>query len=88
MLAWTLEGYEKYLVDYGDSTLTVTFEYDGSNNLIFMGRAQAGLKKGKVGWQVKKFTYDINGNVLEIQWASGTGSFDKIWDDRFLYTYT
>lgn len=88
MHGWTLVDYEKYLIQYGDSTLTNTFEYDGSNNLIFMGRTPAGRSKSEAQWQIKKFTYDVDGNLLDIQWAEGTGNFDKIWNDRDSFEYS
>jgi YD repeat-containing protein len=53
----------------------------------YEGSASPGTAKNVTGWQIKKFTYDANGFVTDIQWADGNAKFTKIWDDRAGYTY-
>jgi len=65
---------------------TVAIEYIG-NNPIYIGEAKPGTPKSAVGWRIKKITYDGN-NPIDIQWASGTKTFDKIWDNRADYSYS
>ena len=68
--------------------LIVAFDYDGSNNLIFMGRTVGGKAKDENEWLIKKFIYDVNNNLLDILWANGNGCFDKTWDDRLTFEYS
>lgn len=82
-----LRAWAQYLTDYADSTLSMAFEYDGGNNLIFMGRAEAGTAKSDSHWQIKKFTYDVNNNLLDVQWVDGDGNFSFVWDDRVGFEY-
>ncbi len=82
-----LGQYAKYLSDYADSVLSMAFEYDANNNLIFMGRAEAGTAKSDSHWQIKKFFYDVNNNLLDVKWVDGNGNFSFIWDDRAGFEY-
>ena len=86
-MAKPLVIYEEYLTQMADSILTTAFDYSGGVNLIYMGRTQAGNAKNDPFWQIKKFTYDGSDNLIDIQWAGGSGHFDKSWDDRATYEY-
>lgn len=66
-------------------------EFRGDNNattnLVYLGWAKPGSPTSNGVWQIRKLTYDANGNVISIQWplnASGAVSSDYefIWDNR------
>jgi hypothetical protein len=65
---------------------TYAYDYDGGGNLIYLGRAPIGSTKDLASWQIVQFTYS-GANVTDKQWAN-KGSFNNIWDDRTLLTYS
>lgn len=68
-------------------TLTTLIEYDGNSNPIFIGQAAPGTLPAAASWQIRKLTFDGNGNVTQIKYASYTMTFDQVWDDRVSLTY-
>lgn len=67
---------------------TQTLDYDGEGNLIYQGEAEAGSAKSSPVWAIKKFTYDGNGALIDVQWANGSTDKVNIWDDRASLTYS
>jgi hypothetical protein len=65
---------------------TVALQYDGSDNVIYQGWAIPGSSKSEAKWRIIRLTYS-GSNVTDIQFADGSDSFNKIWDDRLNYTY-
>ena len=63
-------------------------DYDGDNNLLYVGEASAGSTSANAVWRIKNFLYDGSSNLTNIVWASGTNAFDKIWDNRTSYSYS
>jgi len=66
---------------------TSAYDYDGSNNLIYSGRAVGGSSKASNVWQIKKYTYS-GSNLTDIQWAGGDQEYDNIWNDRVSLSYS
>jgi hypothetical protein len=67
---------------------TVRFEYDVSQNLVYLGRARIGSAQAAAVWQIRKFTgYDVNGNPTALLWADGDKNYDNVWDSRGGLTY-
>ena len=64
------------------------FDYDISGNLVYLGRALPGSSQGESVWQISKFIYDIDNNLISILWANGNTSFLNIWNNRASYTYS
>ncbi len=73
---------------YSSEDLIKKAEYDASNNPVYIGFAAPGMAPDAPAWQIKKFTYDVNGNVTDIQFASGSNDYDKVWDNRASYSYS
>ena len=67
--------------------LIMYVEYTG-NNPLYIGYAYPGTATSAIGWIIKKFTYDVNSNVLTALFASGTNEYDKEWDERASYSYS
>lgn len=63
------------------------YEYDASNNPIYIGKASSNTATSQAKWQIQKLTYDGSSNLTDTQWADGTDDFTKIWDSRISYTY-
>lgn len=52
--------------------------------VTYHGRAVPGSSTADAVWQIRKLTYDANGNLTAIDWA-GTGEFDKVWSAHLTY---
>jgi len=63
------------------------FEYTGTS-LTYHGVAKPGTATSAARWQIKKYTYDGNGNVTSIKFADGTNDYVAVWDNRAGYTYS
>ncbi len=68
--------------------VTELFDYAGGSNIVYHGIAHPGTLVSEAHWQIKKFTYDANNNITNIQWAEGVSTNDKKWSDRTTYTYS
>lgn len=64
------------------------FDYDGSGNLIYFGRAQESSPTSKACWEIQKLTYDGSGNLLTMLYANGEPTFKNIWDNRVVLSYS
>ena len=64
------------------------FENNANGQPVYIGYAEAGTAKTAPKWQIRKITYDANNFITDIQFASGTANFDKIWNSRDTYTYS
>lgn len=58
------------------------------DTLLYRGEALPGTADNVTGWRIRRITIsDIDSDVATT-WANGTDDFDKIWNNRFSYTYT
>lgn len=64
----------------------VAFDYDVDNNPIYIGKSDVGSSKSAPVWQIKKLTYS-NGNLVDVQYANGSPSFNNVWNDRVSLSY-
>ncbi len=70
----------------GDNNSTV--------NLVYVGFAKPGALEASAVWQIRKLTYDLNGNVIRVQWPTDgttvepTNQFRYIWNNRATLTYS
>jgi len=62
-------------------------DYQGGTQPIYIGWATPGVATSRDAWKIRKLTYDGNGNVTQIQYASGDVGFTQIWDNRTTITY-
>jgi len=80
-------GQKPAAVEVQDNYQTL-IDYDSGTNPVYIGKSSPGSATSSSVWSIRKVTYDANSNPTTIKLASGTGSFDKIWDDRTTYTYS
>lgn len=66
------------IFDYGSRT---------DQQPVYIGWAPPGLSQSAVGWKIRFFTYNSDGSVSQIQYASGDVGFKSIWSNRASYTY-
>jgi YD repeat-containing protein len=84
-----LVGGHTVQVEYTEAALwTVALDYDGSDNLIYVGWAWPGTLKSVAEWRIIKLTYDGSGNLTDVTYADGVDTFTKEWDERLSYIYT
>lgn len=76
----TIDVWDTY---FGSKRTILKLEYDGSDNLIYEGKAEAGTATSSNGWLIRKYTWS-GSNVTARQWAP----FNSVWDDRASLSYT
>lgn len=57
-----------------------------STTVTYIGEAATGTATSAALWRIKRLTQ--TSSILTIEWASGNGSFNKIWDDRSSLSYS
>jgi len=70
------------------SNLATRLAYDVSGNPIYVGIAAPGSLTSEAKWQVRKLTFDLNGNVTVIEYAGGLPNFSYKWDSRLSLVYS
>ena len=65
------------------------FDYQGGTTgaPIYIGLATPGVAVTDAKWKIRKFTYDGNGQILQIQFANGDVGFNAVWNNRTSLTY-
>jgi len=66
------------------------FDYQGgtSGQPIYVGWSTPGVATSAQKWKIRKFTYDANNQITNIQFAQGDVGFNFIWDNRTSYVYS
>lgn len=66
------------------------FDYVGgtTGQPIYVGWATPGVPTSASKWKIRKFTYDGNSQILNIQHAMADIGFKFIWDNRAGYVYS
>ena len=59
---------------------------DVVGNKTYIGEAHPGVSVNQTGWRIKMIEELPTGD-LQIIWASGSDTFNLVWDDRLTYTY-
>jgi hypothetical protein len=72
---------------FGSDDLQAEVDYLTGNYPIYIGRARPGAATSAAEWQIKKFTYDGNNNVLRWKFADNVNDYNKVWDNRAGYSY-
>lgn len=59
--------------------------YDANNNLIYVGFAKVGASELAPVWQIQKFAYDGNNNLINGKWPVNTAGvassdYEFVWD--------
>lgn len=59
---------------------------ESSTAVTYVGEAATGAATSVSSWRIKRLTQTAT--ILTIEWASGNGAFNKIWDNRAALTYS
>ena len=59
---------------------------EASATVTYVGNAEIGSAESSSVWVIRKLTQ--TGDVFSVEFAEGSASFDKIWDDRASYSYS
>ena len=79
-----LIGFDK---PYTSSDLQKRYDYSSGTTVIYQGAAIPGVLSTTARWQIKKYDYDGNDNVVRIDYAESTNGYQNTWADRTGYTY-
>jgi len=71
-----------------DNVYALRQEFTAMGLPLYLGESEPGTLVSTTGWRIRKFTYENDTNLVAVEWADGTASFDKIWDNRKDGTYT
>ena len=74
--------------EFESTPYSTAFDYDASNNPIYIGTAPQGSAKSATVWQIRKLTYDASNNVTDVQYAGGSTAHNLVWNSRASYSYT
>lgn len=78
---------QKQSLDLGSSEFQTRLDYDGSGNLIYIGKALTSMLTSQAVWQIMNLSY-TGSNLTQIMWADGDQKFDNIWDNRASLSYS
>lgn len=81
---------EPWVFTAGGDNLTYRFDYDGSNNCIYIGAAQPGSLTSDAVWRIKQLNY-TGTNCISILFptvgGNASGAFSFIYNNRASLTY-
>ena len=80
-------GDNTFLVAGTSNPLTTLTDFVGGDQPIYIGEAQPGTATSVTRWRIQKRDY-TGRRLTSITWASGSGNFDKEWDERTSYDYS
>lgn len=81
------EGASGLRIASGPGAKSVRLAYDSDGNLIYKGESSPGAGEMDAKWQIQKFEYDANGNLIAILFAEGSAEYNKVWGNRETYNY-
>ena len=67
---------------------TILLFYNATGSIEYVCKALSGSQSYDPVWQIAKFFYDVDENLIGLQYANGSSNFTMIADDRALYRYT
>jgi hypothetical protein len=66
----------------------VRLSYDGSGNLVYVGRATSGKSTSDEAWQIIKLSYTAGGDLETVKYAEGSPAFVFVMDNAATYTFS
>ncbi len=68
---------------------TKLIDESADGTTIYIGETIPGNASSTATWRIREITFtEVSGDDVSVSWASGTNTFDKIWDDRASYSYS
>lgn len=69
------------------TTVQIAQVDQASITTIYSGHALSGTATSSATWQIKRVTVNSNDTVT-VQYAGGSNSYTKVWDNRASYSYS
>ena len=66
---------------------TTLLDYLTGTDPIYVGKSYPGASTASPVWQIKKLTYDGNGNVTAVEYSGSSPNATSVWDNRASLTY-
>jgi len=73
--------------EVGSTPYSVRLDYDGSNNLIYIGLATPSSSNDSASWRICKLYYNTNNDISGMRYASGSTLFTYKWSNRTTLSY-
>jgi len=73
--------------EVGNTPYSVRLDYDGSNNLIYVGLASPSSSNDNSSWRICKLYYNTNNDISGLRYADGNTNFDNVWSNRTTLSY-
>lgn len=54
---------------------------------IYVGESLTGKLPNENAWRIKKISYDVSNNPVNITWANNSNNFEFKWENRSTYTF-
>lgn len=76
-----------------DCEVEIRAQNDASGNVLYLGRAKAGVADDEAKWQISFHAWDANNSLTSRTWpqnslGSASTEYEFVWDDRASYTYS
>lgn len=69
--------------------LVQILEYKSGTSLVeYLAEASPGTQADSPFWRVRKFTYDGDDNLIQVQYANGSDEFNNAADSMSTLTYS
>lgn len=69
----------------GDSLMAMRCAYDAQGRVEYIGYAIPGQADDAEVWQIARYAYDANGNVVSRTYAGGVADYRYRWTQRATY---
>lgn len=66
----------------------INLVYDGSGNLVYVGKANSGKLTSEEAWQIMKLSYTVGGDLQTVTFANGSPAFVFVMDNAATYTFS
>jgi hypothetical protein len=75
------------IVGGGEEEVPYTRLIDTDGDFKYVGEANPGTAPSAASWRIKRIEF-LAGDDIEIKWAAGTATFDKVWTNRASEDYS
>ena len=73
--------------EIANTPFSIRLDYDGSNNLQYIGLATPSSSNDSASWRICKLTYTSNLDISSMKYVSGSTSYAYKWSNRTSYQY-
>lgn len=85
--ATDIKDLDEYILTLAGGSVAYTKLIDTDGDYKYIGEADPGTLEGASSWRIKRLEFLVDGDI-EIKWANGAATFDRVWTNRLLETYS